>query len=1058
MFSITNSYGQILRDSITTTFNPTSNVDSFSVNISYKVELTSSAPVYGVTLTCMLPSSVVFQETDSISSNPLKGYSYNPSTRIVTFNLGDYDTTKTNNGVTLKVKFRDTTQCSTSATFIAEIQNADSSFTSTPVTVTLSDIQPNWTINYTPQGNDPPDFYYYNNLPFSQASRANASPYIQFNNGHCSECNQDTILYEFVVNHDSKVYTFLKDAYVNLHFNRGVTILGAFINKDSAISGAHPISGTILNTGFPSINGISVVDVGGDLLTTNDRPYFIKIVVPDSLFNQQICLIDTLFGKKYCDNTNYFSAGPTRCAVIYTPLPDTGIIISPHRFTFIATSDACNNTDSVYRGWYYNKHNTDCIYNCLDETEYFPIKPTLKIKVPTVVKLENIILPLMLNENDTVVLSGKYYCDNSYHNFPPLTYTSTSFSGKNISVNEIGNVCSDGNLYISEYTFTTNFSIIDYNYKSLGGIKFSTLPKNWNNNTDVTEGQYYFIDTLFDDSIYKTRPNITYEFIKVIPKLSQILIGNKIACDKKNPCYAVGDTIEYITNIQSYSLSTSDFVGGKIVNMLPIGIKHIPGSDTLSMLSHTSIADASYLEENLCHNNDVTVIDSTFYPISIIEKENLSSMVKWDLPTIPYVCNNWGDVYTLKFKALVTNNAIYNKNIDSAYLIDAFGNVIKNFGYYYSKNGSHVDYENLRFDTINVCQRTAEFSPYKEVSLNGIEWTKETKILPIGSTVYYRIKIKNDGNIPISNVKVVDILPGINDSTVTVSCLPRGSNVNAYLISALEAPTGVTIKYNTSSNPPRKDDLHLVGTDGACEDTSPWITNIDELDIQTLRSFMIDYGNVILMPDDSLIYKYAVQIPPGVNTGDSAINSFGATYQNVYSEYISLGSESYTKVKVDSIRCACIGNFVWNDINNNGLQDIGEPGVNGALLTLYNDSTNEIVDVPHTSTDSSIGYPGYYLFCNIPAGKYYITISPPINYQVAPYVTSPDAINNDADPALQRTKTFTVICNNQKNNTIDIGLVPYSDCNNCEKRNNIKTKALDPGPPSEPITNSGPEF
>ena len=30
-----------------------------------------------------------------------------------------------------------------------------------------------------------------------------------------------------------------------------------------------------------------------------------------------------------------------------------------------------------------------------------------------------------------------------------------------------------------------------------------------------------------------------------------------------------------------------------------------------------------------------------------------------------------------------------------------------------------------------------------------------------------------------------------------------------------------------------------------------------------------------------------------------------------------------------------IGNFVWNDLNGNGLQDAGEPGINGVAVKLY---------------------------------------------------------------------------------------------------------------------------
>src|SRR5262249_10276276 len=45
-----------------------------------------------------------------------------------------------------------------------------------------------------------------------------------------------------------------------------------------------------------------------------------------------------------------------------------------------------------------------------------------------------------------------------------------------------------------------------------------------------------------------------------------------------------------------------------------------------------------------------------------------------------------------------------------------------------------------------------------------------------------------------------------------------------------------------------------------------------------------------------------------------------------------------------------IGDFVWNDINHNGLQDAGEPGVQGVGVTLLDGSGNVLAT---TTTNSS---------------------------------------------------------------------------------------------------------
>jgi hypothetical protein len=60
--------------------------------------------------------------------------------------------------------------------------------------------------------------------------------------------------------------------------------------------------------------------------------------------------------------------------------------------------------------------------------------------------------------------------------------------------------------------------------------------------------------------------------------------------------------------------------------------------------------------------------------------------------------------------------------------------------------------------------------------------------------------------------------------------------------------------------------------------------------------------------------------------------------------------------------------YVWNDTNNDGIQDAGETPVEGAVVTLY-DITNPMtpVEVGSTATDSN----GLYSFDDVPTGSTY---------------------------------------------------------------------------------------
>ncbi|MBN1977867.1 MAG: hypothetical protein JW918_10730 [Anaerolineae bacterium] len=76
------------------------------------------------------------------------------------------------------------------------------------------------------------------------------------------------------------------------------------------------------------------------------------------------------------------------------------------------------------------------------------------------------------------------------------------------------------------------------------------------------------------------------------------------------------------------------------------------------------------------------------------------------------------------------------------------------------------------------------------------------------------------------------------------------------------------------------------------------------------------------------------------------------------------------------IGAGSIGDFVWQDDDGDGVQDPGEPGIPGILVTLYEDSNNDgVIDsgdavVATVTTDSN----GEYLFTGLPAGDYLVDV------------------------------------------------------------------------------------
>src|SRR5262249_51076750 len=79
--------------------------------------------------------------------------------------------------------------------------------------------------------------------------------------------------------------------------------------------------------------------------------------------------------------------------------------------------------------------------------------------------------------------------------------------------------------------------------------------------------------------------------------------------------------------------------------------------------------------------------------------------------------------------------------------------------------------------------------------------------------------------------------------------------------------------------------------------------------------------------------------------------------------------------------------LVFNDLNHNGLQDAGEPGIGGVTVTL-SDGTS-------TTTNAD----GSYVIFGIPDGPITITVTIPAGYTTSPpNVGANDAIDSDGSP------------------------------------------------------------
>lgn len=114
-----------------------------------------------------------------------------------------------------------------------------------------------------------------------------------------------------------------------------------------------------------------------------------------------------------------------------------------------------------------------------------------------------------------------------------------------------------------------------------------------------------------------------------------------------------------------------------------------------------------------------------------------------------------------------------------------------------------------------------------------------------------------------------------------------------------------------------------------------------------------------------------------------------------------------------------IGDLVWNDLDHDGLQESGEPGMSGVTVNLLSGVDNTLVMTAITDAE------GLYQFDDMPAGFYYIEFVLPANHLFTqPNVDAGDLLDSDADQVTGKTGSLMVV-NNNSFMMWDAGLVLY---------------------------------
>lgn len=160
-------------------------------------------------------------------------------------------------------------------------------------------------------------------------------------------------------------------------------------------------------------------------------------------------------------------------------------------------------------------------------------------------------------------------------------------------------------------------------------------------------------------------------------------------------------------------------------------------------------------------------------------------------------------------------------------------------------------------------------------------------------------------------------------------------------------------------------------------------------------------------------YQVAFRLPLGYTfTGknvigstpnnDSDINNNGIYFGQTDIVSLSLGNTlSHIDAGLISSNMASIGSFVWNDLNHDGIQNSGEPGIANVSVILK-DTNNAVI--ANTSTDAF----GQYSFTQIPMGIYYVYVGNPAGFVFSQTETGNGNNDSDINPMTGNSEWFVV--------------------------------------------------
>lgn len=408
-----------------------------------------------------------------------------------------------------------------------------------------------------------------------------------------------------------------------------------------------------------------------------------------------------------------------------------------------------------------------------------------------------------------------------------------------------------------------------------------------------------------------------------------------------------------------------------------------------------------------------TTIHNDFGTVTATQTGNTLDI---DIDNFPGICT--GSRIYIDYTVLIDNNATVNSSLCNNFEISStdtdFTDDFPSGVFPPVFNG-----EPAMEDCVEVVPPAVQLDIQKDFVTTGT-------ITP-GQLVQYDININNPTNTDVTNIVLVDNMPYPSD-VKPLTGTPRGST------GYLEYP----IPYNTHpGSTPEYRDILLTSNNydpGNFVDlcvVSPNWTGFTNAGNNNANSVKLQLGpNCPLNGGSSLTVPWYAVVPVGTPDGTQICNDIVYQATMVSNSTLLIPAQSNeTCFTINDCNGCTVGGFVWFDQNEDGLQDGNEPGYNGLIVHLR-DNTGIIATT--ISADNFAQDPGYYEFCvDMPAGFYQIEVQ---QQQLPGYnltSTSPNLdpnLNSDVDPFSFVSAPFSFQAPCPTPLDLDIGVIQGDPC------------------------------